>query len=146
MRPMRVTESLLKSWHLHLGMFKLRKTTNYMGGYRSKQIKLRNTLFQVDFGKCVLDVLFSGWYSIHFYKPDATREEILAKRLSVLNKELLYLNEQLDEKSTSPPRDDDFRSYWDKIKDASELKKRKDILIEKLKEIRKNKRNQKPST
>ena len=117
-----------------------------MGKYRSKQNKLRNPLFQADFGKYALDALFPGWYSIRFYKPDATREEILKKRLLVLKKELLYLNEQLNENSTSPPREDDFRSYSDKIKDASELEKRKDVLIEKLKEIKKNKRNQKPST
>ena len=55
-----------------------------MGKYRSKQNKLRNPLFQADFGKYALDALFPGWYSIRFYKPDATREEILKKRLQVL--------------------------------------------------------------
>jgi hypothetical protein len=117
-----------------------------MGRDRSKQNKLRNPLFQADFGKYALDTLFPNWHSIRFYKPDATREEILENRLSVLKKELLYLNEQLDEKSTSPPRTDDYRSYSEKIRDALDLTERKYVLIEKLREIRKNKRNQKPST
>ncbi len=116
-----------------------------MGKHRSKQNKLRNPLFQADFGKYVIKALFPGWHSFHFYKPDATQEEILTRRLSVLNKELLYLDDQLDEKSTSPPREDDNRTYWEKIRDASDLTKRKCVLIEKLKEIRRNKRNQKPS-
>jgi hypothetical protein len=66
-----------------------------MGRHRSKQNKLRNPLLQADFGKYALDALFPGWYSIRFYKPDATREEILKKRLLVLNKELLYLMNSL---------------------------------------------------
>lgn len=109
--------------------------------------KLLNSLFTGDFGKHVLDALFARYgstYSICFYRPDQT-EEYLRKRLLVISNELLYLEGQLDEKTTSPPRANDNRSYLDKLKDASGLTKRKYILIEKLREIERSKRNQKPS-
>lgn len=120
--------------------------TEQMSEKRSNTKTLQDSSYDKDFGKCVLDTLFHGWYSIHFYKPDASIEQILARKLSILNRELLYLHDQLDVNTTNPPREGDSRTYLKKFNDANALEAQKKSLIDKLKTLNKQNRNQRPST
>ncbi len=106
-----------------------------MGNARNLKKALLNPAFSKDFGKCVLEALFKGWYKICYYHGDLTLKQRLSRKLSAINKEILYLEDQLSDKSTSLPRSGDYRKYWEKMRDIHELKERKQAIIMQLRDI-----------
>lgn len=117
-----------------------------MGTTRNSNKHLRDPLYDKDFGKCVLDSLFHGWYKIRYYHLEATLKERLSRKLAAINKEILYLHDQTDERSIKPPRPNDKRKYWEKVRDASELEKKKQQIITQLRDINRDERKRRPNT
>ena len=69
----------------------------------------------------------------------------IRKRLSVINKELRYLEGQLGGDIPSTRRVNDHRTYLEKLSDAQNLQIRKEIIIEKFEKINRNK-HEKPDS